>query len=318
MSSPYPFDPSFERAVVGLLVTSDRFFGLVGTYIDPARFKDERAQILAAAARDLYERIGKPPGSMAVVMQALRAQHEAGKLKSTRMSACADYLCDGMDEGLPDVDVATAQVAEVLKRLEQTATLDEAFNAHAQHGDMTVVAKKLERIQSIGKSDASYGATLDDFGAELDIRGKADRMSTGFRELDVATMGGPERGEYVFWLAGQKVGKTMCLVQNAAIGMLRNMHVAVATLEVDPAKWRARVLGTVTGTPYQDILKYGSKSVAFERYKAMMDDPEFALGRLAVHRFGGHQTDVPTVLDWVKIGRRRVGKECRSRWSPYH
>src|ERR1022692_3900996 len=28
-------------------------------------------------------------------------------------------------------------------------------------------------------------------------------------------------------------------------------------------------------------------------------------------------TSIPCVL-FIKIGERRVGKECRSRWSPYH
>ena len=29
-------------------------------------------------------------------------------------------------------------------------------------------------------------------------------------------------------------------------------------------------------------------------------------------------TDQPNMILCFKIGRRRVGKECRSRWSPYH
>ena len=29
-------------------------------------------------------------------------------------------------------------------------------------------------------------------------------------------------------------------------------------------------------------------------------------------------TEALTLLQKVKIGRGRVGKECRSRWSPYH
>ena len=33
----------------------------------------------------------------------------------------------------------------------------------------------------------------------------------------------------------------------------------------------------------------------------------------------GQQLDIPCVdKDWIRSEERRVGKECRSRWSPYH
>lgn len=305
----YPFDPSFERAVIGLLVTSDRFFNLIGPHLDPTEFKDERAQELAAASRRIYDRVAKAPGSLAVVLQELRVKNEQGKLLQRQMEACADYVCDALDEGLPDADVAIDSVAAVLKRIKESAVLDKAFTVHGKRGDMTEVARELESVQSIGISDASYGSTLDDFAEELERSGQAERLPTGFKELDAETQGGPARGEFVFWLAGEKVGKSMALVQNAAIGMLRTLHVAVATLELDEEKWRARVLGTITGTPYQDILRYKSKSIAFARYRAMQEDPTTAFGRFAVHKFGGHQTTVDTVFDWVRREEDRAGSK---------
>jgi hypothetical protein len=299
--SAYPFNADFERDVVALMVTSDSFFARVGVYVDPARLKDPKAQLLAATARDLYEHVGKAPGSLSAVLQAMRIQHlDRGKITAMKLAACADYLCDAIESGLPEVDVAVHQVADVLRRDEQQSALDQAFTTYAERGSMRDVVRRFEEAETIGRSDVSYGVGLDGFGAELDAIGTVDRLPTAFRELDVEMGGGMARGEFGFWLAGTKVGKSMALVQNAAVGLFRGMHVAVATLELDVMKWRARVLGTVTGTPYLDIIKHGSKSVAFERYREIVEDEDFSLGRLSAHKFGGHQTTLPELLDWVR------------------
>jgi len=307
--SSYPFAPDFERTVAAMLATSESFYNRVGVHLDPARFKDERAQEIAAAAADLYARVNRAPGSDAVVLQALYAKHTSGKLHARKMAACADYLCDALDRGLPDAEVAIAQVADVLRRDGQQAVLDRAFSAFAQQESMIDVARELEKVESIGKADASFGVGLDGFGDELDSLGRIERMPIGFREIDVEMGGGMARGEFGFWLAGTKVGKSMALVGNAAIGMMRGLHVAVATLELDVHKWRARLLGTVTGTPYQDILDYGSRSVAFERYRSIKDDPEFSMGRLSIQKFGGHQTTLPSIIDWVRREEDRHGQK---------
>ncbi len=300
MPEKYPFDPKFEQQVIALLVTSARFYSLVGPHLEPDRFGDKKAQLVAAECRALYEQIGKPPGALAVVLQRIRALHDRGKVNAAKMNAIADYLCEAMDTDLPDVDVTVHQVAEIVKRIKEQGVLDSAFTTHAERGDMLDIAKQLTAVSGIGKEDVSYGVGLEGFAEELASLGEEDRMPTGFRDIDVETGGGTARGEFWFWLARTKVGKSMALVQNAVIMMLRGVHVAVATLELDAVKWRARVLGCLTGTPYQEILKFGPKSVAFERYRAMVEDIDFNLGLLTVHKFAGHQTKLGTVTDWVK------------------
>jgi len=300
VAETYPFDPQFERTIIAMLVSSDRFYNLVGPHLEPDRFKEPKAQLVAAECRALYETLGKAPGSLSIVLQRIRALHNRGKINAVKMGAVVDYLCDALDAGLPDPDVAVHEVSVVLKRIKHQAALDGAFTTFAERGDMQAVAKEISSVENIGKNDVSYGVSLDGFAEELDNLGQEERMSTGFRDLDVEMGGGTARGEFWFWLARAKVGKSMALVQNAAIMMLRGLHVAVATLELDAVKWRARVLGTLTGTPYQDILRFGSKSVAFDRYQSMLDDPDFTMGLLTVHKFAGHQTPLSVVTDWVK------------------
>ena len=62
--------------------------------------------------------------------------------------------------------------------------------------------------------------------------------------------------------------------------------------------------------------------VQFVESKNLKEKPTGALG------FGKYYTDYMFVMDWdagqewhdarVRSEERRVGKECRSRWSPYH
>jgi len=308
VSVPYSFAASFEADVVALLVTSEAFYNRVGIHVDPARLRDEKAQVIAAAVRDVYETVGKAPGSLSVILQRLRDEHDRGKLPAAKLAACAEYLLDAIDRGLPPVDVAAHTVADHIRRDKQQEVLDQAFTTYAERGSMAEVARKMEATENIGKVDVSFGVGLDGFAEELDSMGVQQRLPIGFQDIDSEMGGGLARGEFGFWLAGTKVGKSMALVQNAVIGLCAGMHVAVATLELDAVKWRARVIGALTGTPYQDITKFGSKSVAFERYAAMRSDPSFGLGTIVTHKFGGHQTTLPDILDWVSREEDRAKK----------
>lgn len=311
MSQPYPFDPEFEKTIVVLMVTSAQFFGRVGPHIEPDRFKDTKAQIIGAQCRALYERSGKPPGSLSVLLQLLRKEHDRGKLNRAKLGVCTDYLLDALDrEDTPDPDVVAAEVAEVLQRDKHQEALEDAMTTYAERGDMTEVARKIEKVSAIGKVDVSYGLGLDSLADDLEAAGQQERMSTGFLDIDSEMGGGVARGEFWFWLAGPKTGKSMALVQNAVIMLLKGLHVCVATLELNENQWRARVIGAITGTPYQDILKYGRKSVAFARYAELVNDPDINLGRLSVKKFPGHQTPVTTAFDWVHREEDRSGVGC--------
>lgn len=309
VSESYPFDPRFEQQVVALLVTSTTFWNRIGPHVEPDRFATKKAQLLVECSAEIHESSGKAPGSGAVVLQRLRRRYDAGKLKMSTLEACADYLDDALDAGLPDTEVVLDAVADVIKRLKNMEALDEAFTAQAERKSLGEVATKLKAVDNIGKVDVSYGVGLDDFAEELDTRGHIERLPFGFRELDAETEGGMARGEFGFWLAGTKVGKSMALVGNAVIGYQRGLNVYAATLELDTVKWRSRLVGTLTGTPYQDILKHGSNSVAFERLKAMREDGN-TFGSFSINKFGGHQTNFAAIVEWIQREEDRTKRGC--------
>src|SRR2546430_13546483 len=59
----------------------------------------------------------------------------------------------------------------------------------------------------------------------------------------------------------------------------------------------------------------GTVRVSGREYNALIESPCFSKGAmtcLSCHSM--HQSDP----NWQRSEERRVGKECRSRWSPYH
>ena len=294
----YPFAADFERAVVALLCTSARFFALVGPHVDASRFANVHARLLVNHARLVYDESGKGPGSTAILVQRLRRTHEQGKITLDAMITAAEYLCDAQDAGLPDVDLAVTEVREVLQREAHRKAITTAAETFANRGSMLDIAKEIERAESIGHEDATTGIELDDLQQALIDKGAVERYPTGILELDAATGGGLARGEFAFWLAAAKAGKSHALVQNAVVGVQHRLNIAAVTLELAPEKWMARAVAGITGTPVNDIINDPTSSVAFKRYAELRQDGE--IGRLAIQKFGGHQTQLRDVIAWVE------------------
>src|SRR5690606_41630562 len=83
---------------------------------------------------------------------------------------------------------------------------------------------------------------------------------------------------------------------------------------------RCEVMGKVVcerdryDRPYQQPCRPAPVSAADE----LLADPYGAEEQPGEHHEHHHQTDGPWKNDCGRSEERRVGKECRSRWSPYH
>ena len=63
--------------------------------------------------------------------------------------------------------------------------------------------------------------------------------------------------------------------------------------------------------------EYGSQYV-FMSYAMSGSDAGQTITRITSSRYDYHDPINPTIMDSKRSEERRVGKECRSRWSPYH
>lgn len=297
VSEEYPFDPRFEQSVVALLVTSDRFWNRLGPFLEAERFKHKLAKLLVYEANEVFESAGKPPGSLSAVLQRLCARHDAGKLAMATIDLCVEYV---LEADKVDPTVAVDSATAVIKRIKNQETLDSAFTVHAERGSMSDIAAKFQSIENIGVVDMSLGCDMESLGEDIDKAGTIARLPTGFRGLDSGMGGGIPRGEFWFYLAGDKIGKSMQLTQTASIGCELGMFVACVTLELEVNKWRARVMATATGVPSQDIIEHGSKSIALETWGLRRKEADlFSRNTFRIQKFPGHQTPPSAVFDWV-------------------
>lgn len=299
MSESYNFDPKFEQSISALLVTSVAFYNRMGPYLESERFTDKRARLLVNEATRMNDEFGKPPGSLSAVLQGLRARNEAGKLAASTIDDCFDYVTDADPI---DPFVASGLASKKVQQLRKGEVLSEAITVHAEHGSMADIADNLQQIENIGKVDVSLGAGMDSLAQDIEELGAIPRLPTGFPKMDMDLGGGIPRGEFWFYLAGDKIGKSMQLTQTASIGCEKGLFVAAATLELDMNKWRARVMGASTGVPSQDILNFGSKSIALETWATRLKDEEqiFSKSCFRIQKFPGHQTPPSAVIDWVR------------------
>src|SRR2546430_7224639 len=78
-----------------------------------------------------------------------------------------------------------------------------------------------------------------------------------------------------------------------------------------------------TNKRYRFLLEQGQTglSVAFDLPTQMGYDPDAPLARGEVGKVGvsiASIEDMEDLFEGIRSEERRVGKECRSRWSPYH
>ena len=92
--------------------------------------------------------------------------------------------------------------------------------------------------------------------------------------------------------------------------------------QMDPSKAPkiGQVYGTVVDSVSGDPIPYASVSIVNSRSSTIMtggitdDDGNFHVKEIAM----GRHKIVIEYIGYKRSEERRVGKECRSRWSPYH
>lgn len=267
-----PFSPTYERQLMAKLATSASFFSRFAEYLEEDMFADEISLVVLRACKLFYDETQRGPGGAEIVAQRLKREHSRGRLSMDRFVAAVEWLDDlDVDDG-PDEQALGHELAAVVRRRLHAETLDEAHQVYATHGDMADVARKLQAVDGIGVIDLSVGDSLESLSADIQDAGEAQRLSWGCWALDERTGGGRIRGEFGFYLAPPKTGKTNTLVQDSVISVRDSLNCLAVTLELSSHKWRARHLAGITGTPVNDIFENPTTTVAFDRYKKLSQE----------------------------------------------
>lgn len=292
-TQPYALDPKFERAVVVMMCENPRFYGLVGHAVEPDALSDASLKLAAQAAQAIARDSGHGPSGSPIVVQRLRRWHDEGKIALEDVLNVVDALTT--DEVYPRVDDLVDELAPILRRRAEAAAVEESMQVYAQHGDLSVIADKINRAKRIGVNDTSVGIRLgSESFKDIEKLRTYDRLITGVIELDSGIDGGLPRGQLGFYIGGPGDGKSSALISQAGVALRQKLTVAVATLELPEPVQVARCLSMLTRVPVNAILR-GESTEVEKRFGLLQPN----LGSLYVKEFTAHKTEAKDLESWL-------------------
>lgn len=292
---PYGLDPAFERAVVALSCSNQRFYGRIGSTLEYDLMGDERARLAMQACMAIFKDNGKGPDSSLVVVQRLRRWMQEGKVSHEQILAVVDYFEEAEEAGIPSEDSVVGELAPILRRRFEGEAVRSAIETYGKRGDLKQIAEMISKAAQLGVNDTTTGTRLGlDSFEEISALRHLDRLPTGIPELDIALDGGPPRGTMSFVLGGPGDGKSTFLNSVSAACIWGGGVALYATLELPRATVLARHLANLTKIPINSILD-GAMDVARSRLQKIAPH----LGALIVKEFTAGATTIEDMKAWV-------------------
>lgn len=252
----YEFEPAFERALIYACCTVSRFWGLIGTHLNPDCLNDKRGALLLKACGDIARETGEGPSRATTVLQRLVAVKDSGKITQQDLDLAAQLLedVDDLDGGIPSVDDLVSQAGAVLRRRARNELTVEITRDNGKGKPLTRYAAKIEAIERIGQASA-IGATrlADGVWAAIDELRRADRMPFGILGLDEQTGGGVYSRSLTTIGAATNVGKTAMLVHIACYNWMLGKRVIFVPTEESVASTIARMISWITGCTLDQV-----------------------------------------------------------------
>jgi hypothetical protein len=256
---PYKLDDAFECATVYRLATSPRLWSQIGRHIDPKAMGCAASVLAVEAVVAIVTDSGRPPTSVAAVMQRLASWQADGKITIDSRLAVREYFGRALDNA--DVtgasiesmdDAIVVEMATVLRRRTNREIARTAVDDLSKRGDMSRVAQLIEQSSQIGK-DPAGGAGLSRVGLnsipDIVRQQMRERAGTGILELDEALDRGMPCGSLGTYLGFLGAGKSTALVHTSVANALEGKVVAAWTGELSVEDWQLKVLANLFGVP---------------------------------------------------------------------
>lgn len=299
----YYFAPAFERAMVTMACRSERFWSRIGAHVDPALVNIPESVLALEACKAIAHETGRGPASIALVMQRLHRGLDDGRLPIEKIQQVAAFFEKALEDGLPNEDQTTAELAAILgRRMRQAAALQAIEDSKKSDGDFSKTQSIIERARTLGDTNTDVGVLLGAGStAEINKIKGIDRLSTGSMELDEALVGGLFRGCLGLVVGGTGSGKSMMLGQIAAYSVKLGLFVAYATLELPRPHILARLKACILGVPIDGVMADPDAAAA---HLASMK-----LGPFVVQAFTPKMTTMADLEAWVHECEQHVGRK---------
>lgn len=300
----YGFSIQFEKALAVLCCSRPKFWGRIGTTLDPDALKDEASKLAITAVKAIAVDLGRGPSSSLIVVQRLRRWMDDGKVTLEQIRLVGELLED-MEDNLPPEDEVISEVTPVLKRRAQQQAVRMAIKESARGDDLSEVAAAIERADRIGVVDTSQGIRIGS-GSFEEIRKlrRMQRLPTGIDDLDVQLAGGLARRSLGVVVGGGGEGKSMFLSHIAAQCMYDGLAVVYATLEIPEGEVLARVKANLTELSINSITSGDDEAECITRLTklaARKFDFRPGLGLGIVKEFSPGSTTYTDIREWITM-----------------
>lgn len=303
---PYNLAPEFERVVVYYACSRPRFFGMVGSYVDPELLGLPAGKHALEVARQIHTETGVGPDSTLIVLQRLKRLEGEGKITRDQIRevyALFEEVEDG--ETRPSEENVAGELAPVLQRRKQAEAMTASFEEFAAKGDFARVVELINEAGRIGTSDASMGTMLGNAAfTNIERTRRIQRLATGIRELDDILGGGLVVGCEGIFIADSGGGKSMALNHVACSGLHEGLNVAYATLELPEDIIQARLISHVTNV---EITRITDTDEGLELARSRWAKVAPILGSCVVKEFSPMATKVADITEWLARHESEAG-----------
>lgn len=305
-AQPYQFTAEFEKAAALRLLVDPVLLSRVANLIKPERFESEEVKLLVDATLSFFKQFGQGPTPVEL-LQRLKAQVNAGKLRDDVLASCATVLEEASD--MPPIlsESVLDMIAASERKYAVWGALDEGLRIY-KTGNYEEIAGLLNKAVQIGKTNLIPGASLAGTLAERTEMRKSGksvlRWGTGIDDLDDVIMGGLAAGELGCVLGAPKHGKSQFLGQIAYHVMKHGGTVIYFTLELSEAFLLDRLDACISGTALGQLAaKADAVQIAVDDFVATSG------GCIIVKQFPPGETTVGTLEAYMRQERQERSTE---------
>lgn len=297
------FDPMFAAALLYAASTDTSFYDKVGILLDEEMFTEDAHSVILKACKAVYEEVGHGPTSEAIVYQRLQRWVNEGKIKVDLLDKVADIYSEGILSDTPTESLIEESRSHVQSYYRNRGVI-RLIEAHGRREDLAKECAEILRANSLAMSAVSSGSDIweDSDEAMAELRG-LERFPTGMNGLDFRLNGGFPRASVTLWAGSTGEGKSLALAHQAAVGMLRGLNVAYASIELPKPYIYARVLSALTGVPIDDFID--GKPGAMAAKEAIMP---LIGGSLRVIYLEGNATTALDIMAFVDRVQQATGR----------
>lgn len=305
----YAFLPDFQAVLATALCSRPTLFGRIGIHLEPSCIELVPARLAISAAKDMEHAVGMGPSNLLQALQWLRRLMDEGRCTSDEIASVNAMFDDATDRiGMLDDAAICALVVPVLKRRMQFDAATRMTAAITTRSDsFEPICDTLQKSLRVGETDLSIGFVANMTARDSVILERAARRTkaTGILPLDDAMGGGLSEGTQTIFLGRSGSGKSMSLIHCTATFAMAGMHVAYATLELEPYVVYARLLANMTCIPINTVLDLGLTGVVKNRMDAVK---QRGFGNISLRSFEARSATHLELIDWTNRIEQHSGK----------